>query len=392
MNRIRLTHIFSHFRTLGGVESVLRHHLHRDGPQGIDSSILALFEPGGPVAERVTGLGLTWRHTIASARRRLAAARIDPSTTVVYHNAWGLPFLADLDRAQRRLSLLHSDLPQIRLILKSQPGLVDGLLCVSDTLQAEARNAWPDLASDRIGLVPYPIAPPGDPPARRPLAARPIVCGFVGRVVREQKRVDRLPQLCQALDQSGLDYRFEILGDGPDRVRLERQFQGHPQVLFHGRQQGADYWRILGRWDVVVFVSDYEGLPIALLEALSQGVLPIYPRIGSGGDRYAARVGEDFLYPSGDFSRVPTLLRGLQTAAPATVEALRAASRQLAAPHQGEAYERTFSDFVRSIGERPRISAETFSARPFIGSDYCPFALLRRFYYRGLFARNDRAS
>jgi glycosyltransferase involved in cell wall biosynthesis len=79
--------------------------------------------------------------------------------------------------------------------------------------------------------------------------------------------LEALPAVLRA-QQVGLD----IAGEGELRDELERAAAGLP-VAFRGRIEGpravADYLRSL---DVYVMPSRYEGLPNAMLEALSCGV------------------------------------------------------------------------------------------------------------------------
>lgn len=390
MNQIRLTHYFTFCRSLGGVESILRRHLTRDLSSGIESKILAFFEPEQFTSARIGCLGLTWRDCVASARRKFRHALREAQPGVaLYHNSWGLPFLADLDKATRRISLIHTDAPNIAQLFASGEGLVDGIMCVSNQLAAQARRSLPLLDASRITVLPYPISAPHQTAHHSPMQNRPVVCGFVGRVIKEQKRVDRLPRLCETLDRNKIDYRFEILGDGPMRKGLEQRFRENPKIVFHGRKEGDAYWQALGGWDAAIFVSDYEGLPISLLEALSQGVLPIYPSIQSGGDPYTAKVRPDLLYPPEDFESVANVLKMLQKTPEQEIRSLREVCRRLAAPHCGDSYERAFAQFVQQIAEWPRISSSEMPPRPFHLSDYCPFAALRRFHYRGFFRRND---
>ena len=60
-----------------------------------------------------------------------------------------------------------------------------------------------------------------------------------------------------------------------------------PTGLFHGRKSGDEYYSVLSGWDFITSVSDYEGLPISMLEAFSTGY-SARPAIGCGGDEYAA--------------------------------------------------------------------------------------------------------
>lgn len=390
MNPITLTHFFTFYSKLGGVETLLKRHLANDARWDIDPNVLAFFEPDPKDNPKVTGVGLTWRDCVISARSKTHAKRREtPPDVALYHNFWGIPFLADLDRTSRRIALLHSDWPGINATLKAQRGLVDGVMCVNDVLQQQIIDQIPDLSSDRVVVLPLPINDSPIVPEHQPLQKRPIVCGFSGRVVKAQKRVDRLPRLCESLDRIGLDYRFEILGDGPEKNWLEGQFSGNPKVRIHGRRSGDEYWKILSSWDVIVFMSDYEGLPISLLEAFSLGILPIFPQIQSGGDRYARSVRSDFLYPPDDFDHVARVLQGLKSASNESVSELREKAKGLAESHRGDAYLKAYGDFVREIVDQPQISPLQFPKRPFYWSDYLPFAAMRRFYYRGFYNRND---
>ena len=71
---VEVIHVFTHFRSLGGVESILRRHLEHDKEQELSTRIVALFEPAGEVMDRVEGAGLTWRSTLREAREAFRRA------------------------------------------------------------------------------------------------------------------------------------------------------------------------------------------------------------------------------------------------------------------------------------------------------------------------------
>jgi glycosyltransferase involved in cell wall biosynthesis len=183
-----------------------------------------------------------------------------------------------------------------------------------------------------------------------------LVLGFSSRLIVEQKRVDRLPGLCARLDEAGLAYRFEFLGEGPDRPWLEQQFPDRSRFVFHGCKVGPDYWRVLGEWDAVVSLSDYEGTPLSLLEAMSMGAVPIYPRLGSGGDDYATRVRPDLLYQPGDLAEVARIARNLAGLANDEMQVLRGRCEHAVASHLGDNYLTGFAKHIRKVLTLPRIS------------------------------------
>ena len=97
-----------------------------------------------------------------------------------------------------------------------------------------------------------------------PTAPLPGVIGFVGRLSPEKG-----PEIfCRAAACSGVDARWEIFGDGPLRVALQREY-GHA-VLFHGFL--SDTRQLWPRLGLLVISSFAEGLPMVALEAMAAGI------------------------------------------------------------------------------------------------------------------------
>lgn len=378
MTPLRLRHCFTHYRSLGGVQSMLQRHLQGDGDCGLNSDCVAYFDPRDAGEERVVGLGLRWHHNFSQARGRWRQ-RVPPhGGLAAYHNCWGMAGFADLDGAGRRLGVLHSDWPGLPRQVAGLRPHADGLLCVSHPLLRMVGDVWRGFPSERLGFLPYPVRVPPHPPAQRPRGGRPLVLGYCGRLVSEQKRVERLPVLAAHLEQAGVAHEWEVLGEGPELPRLRAATRDRPHWRFLGRQSGSAYWAPLERWDFIVFVSDFEGLPIALLEALSVGVIPLMPAIGSGADEYLRAIDAGLLYPPLDW---PAAVRQVQRCGalpePALAK-LRAAGVEVTRPHWGDAYLRTFASFAAGLAALPRLSACPPPARRWRSADLWPFALLRR--------------
>ena len=381
---LSLTHFALFLQSLGGLQSILRHHLAHDATRAIDPRFLIFFDPPGGTADaRIHPLGLTGWSSIAETRRRVGARLGErPTDVAIYHDFWALPFVADLDRASRRLGMVLCPIPFVLRILRHNLDLLDGVLCLGEPTVEAIRHALPAYPPERLHWVGVPIPTPDPVEPRPPLGGRPFVLGYSGRLEKAVKRVDRLPRLLRRLQEAGLDVRLELLGEGPAREWLTRELGSGARVVFHGRQSGGAYWRVLGGWDAIVYVSDAEGFGIALLEGMSVGALPLYPAIDGGADAYVRAVRPDLVYRPDDFDHVARVVRGLREATDAEVDALRERCRTLVAPHLGDAYETRFSEFVRRVTALPRISRETFGGRPFYLSDHWPLGILQRVYPR----------
>jgi glycosyltransferase involved in cell wall biosynthesis len=387
---MRLSHFFTYYRSLGGVQSILKRHHTSDAKRGHEPDFLFAFEPNDFDEPDIAGLGFGGGQSIRSMRATFANhSRRFTDSVAICHNMWGLQFLADLMPAQRRVGLLHSDWPELRPHLESQRGLLDGVLCVSNALVDLVSGCLPDLAkANRLQLIPYPIDGLAAMPERTPLAKRTVVIGWVGRMQTEQKRVERLPALVKALESAGIDFRFELLGDGPRQTWLEQQLPSD-RTIFHGRKSGDDYASVLRGWDFITSVSDYEGLPISMLEAFSAGVLPLCPAIGSGGDEYAAKLGDEFVWDTFNFAQAAAKLKSILAKPEAALGQARAEARALTGCHSEAGYFRTFDEFVQRIADEPRAAAERLANRPFYFSDRLPFGLMTRLWPSGCTRRNE---
>lgn len=104
---------------------------------------------------------------------------------------------------------------------------------------------------------------------------------YAARLEKAQKRADLLIPLIALLNDSELDYELNIAGNGTYYNKLEKYIQEQhltAKVKLHGAlsyDAMKDFWK---RNDIFINLSDIEGMPVSLLEAMSWGVVPIATR------------------------------------------------------------------------------------------------------------------
>ena len=118
--------------------------------------------------------------------------------------------------------------------------------------------------------------------AKRRLGISPEywVVGTVGRL-DPVKRLDIFLAAAREIANSEPNAKFVIAGEGGEEQtlrRLARDLHVDDQVLFLGHRD--DVFDVLRAMDVLVFCSDHEGLPMALLEALYLGVTIVARPVG----------------------------------------------------------------------------------------------------------------
>jgi len=158
-----------------------------------------------------------------------------------------------------------------------------------DVAASIARHADPRVP---VRVVLNGIEPPLSPDPEAVARAR-AACGaadgaaLVGTVavLRRQKRLDLWLEAAGAILAEVPEARFVLVGDGPLRDELESEAAAlriAGRVHFAGLQEDVTPW--LAAMDLFLTSSEFEGLPLALLEAMSVGLPVVVTRVGGVGE------------------------------------------------------------------------------------------------------------
>lgn len=135
-----------------------------------------------------------------------------------------------------------------------------------------------DVEAEKIVVVPPCVEIPAE--AVRCRQKLPLRFGAIGRMV-DAKDYPTLIRAYAKFMESGTKSELVFLGDGPERLRLERmaaELGVGQSVQFPGFQTDVNGW--LKSMDIVVFSSIREGIPVAMLEAMAVGVPVVATRVG----------------------------------------------------------------------------------------------------------------
>lgn len=152
-------------------------------------------------------------------------------------------------------------------------------VAVSEYLSSRAREKFP--YAD-VRTIPCGVSIPDRRVSTSAYGFRVV---FSGRLVYEQKRTDlvvsALIQACQRNDRVDA----VVLGDGPERSTMEtavREAGLEHRIQFRGRLAPCDVTAELLQAHAILLMSDYEGLPVSILEGMACGLVPVVRRIVSG--------------------------------------------------------------------------------------------------------------
>ena len=158
----------------------------------------------------------------------------------------------------------------------------------------------------------------------------------VGRLVAQKDHATLIRAFARL--QAVVPSRLLILGEGPERQRLEALARGlavHDRIVFHG--YATNPFPLISCADLFVLSSRFEGMPNVLLEALACG-LPIVSTDCPHGPAEILKDGRfGTLAPVGDCQRLAQeMARSLN--APRNADRQRARARQFDAEHIAQLY------------------------------------------------------
>jgi glycosyltransferase involved in cell wall biosynthesis len=259
--------------------------------RGIPVEVMS-FELENPMAadfqkQNIPVTGMDRRRMIFEDRLKIILqnlARFRPTVVVSTLGAVSFEVLRYLPKGIFRIGMGQSDDPVVYEMMRHYAPWMDLAAMVSKTM-AQKAEAMPEFA--RVSVVYLPLGVPMSPEGNMAQTGlhRPLQILYLGRLAREQKRVHLFPQILEQLKASGIPFHWTIAGDGPDKAALEQTMKGAPpeqNVSFAGPIRYAGVPALLKQHDLYLLASDFEGLPLSLLEAMGAGLVPVVSHLPSG--------------------------------------------------------------------------------------------------------------
>jgi len=218
-------------------------------------------------------------------------------------------------------AFLPREIPRIALVHSITPSTYRGARAMRDYLHATigvSRRIRKDLVKlcgfppDNTFCIPNGLDPrPFSECPRTDAGDGPLRVLSCGRIEDISKGVFWIPEIVKKAFARGLDMRLTVAGDGPDRAELQRRINSsglRPITEFRGWVQREDLPRLYAEHDVFLFTSRFEGLGVALIEAMAAGCVPLATRIRGVTDFVIEDGRTGFLFPSGKTEAAARLL------------------------------------------------------------------------------------
>jgi glycosyltransferase involved in cell wall biosynthesis len=279
--------VVADFLISGGVTTFIRNLCSGLREIGVQTKLpVVVFERTDPSEARampdceVHALDRTMPRAIREDRLAVAhriLGSLQPSGVIAALGMWSFEMLRYIPSGVARIAMVQSDDPLVYRTLQPYRPYLDHLVGVSPQITRRAVSEF-GFPREIVQTIPYGV-PYRDLPRPHRAETKTLRLLYLGRIIEEQKRVSRLVELVYALDQYAVPFRLTIAGEGPARADLQNRLGSHPQVRFTGQVPCDKVPELLVRHDFFVLLSDYEGMPLGILEAAGYGVVPVVGKL-----------------------------------------------------------------------------------------------------------------
>jgi glycosyltransferase involved in cell wall biosynthesis len=211
-------------------------------------------------------------------------ARFQPTVVVTTLGATSFEVLRYLPKGIFRVAMAQSHDLGVYGLLKHYTPWMDSMVVVSAAMK-QTVEAIPEFSRVPVLNLPYGVPICSDAELPRRDFKQPLRILYLGRLEQEQKRVRLFPEILRQLRESGMPFHWTIAGEGSERSFLEANLKSdspEQSISFAGPVRYAEVPALLKQHDIYLLASDYEGLPLSLLEAMGCGVVPVVSDLESG--------------------------------------------------------------------------------------------------------------
>jgi glycosyltransferase involved in cell wall biosynthesis len=249
--------------------------------------------------------------------------------------------------------ILHGDFDYYYDLAIKQQEVIDVFITVSELIHEKLQALLPSRLTD-IHHVPYGV--PMAPRARAPESG-PLRLLYAGRLEQVQKRVFDLPGIDRLLQERNAEVVWTVAGGGPHEAELRSRWEESPRVRFVGVLSNRETLELMASQDVFVLPSEAEGLPLALLESMSAGMVPVVSDLPSGVREVVVHEVTGYLCAVGDAAAFAETIARLAADREGLERVSRAAREMIADDYdvrrQARSYQDLFGEWSRLRRQKP---------------------------------------
>ena len=283
MDNYSVTHVLKN--DLGGITSLIRNLIEYRGTGALPQKIILLRIAENPFAafdgNLIDGVDTSffdfdnrnnWYHSFNKLRECIG----NEKGVLISNDMYDLLMLSYYTIPKKVIQIVH-DAYNVKLAIQFE-GVIDQFICHSYFYFEVLRQLLPERRSD-IHFISYGIPIIKNPEER--ISEDQLKLVFVGRHDRA-KGVYDLFEIDKILKENNVLAKWLILGRGPETEGVKHQWAGESNNEFYTAKSSEEIIELCMQQDIMVFPTKFEGFPVAMVEAMSVGCVPVVSDLPGG--------------------------------------------------------------------------------------------------------------
>ncbi len=203
---------------------------------------------------------------------KLAKLLPDCEALIIAHDWLELGMVSNLGLQNPAVQILHGNYDYYyNLSLKNQ-NVIDEFICVSPVIEKKLMKILSDKKVDSVQYCRFPV--PDAYSINKQNEKLKIVYAS-GNLDDDNKQFSIIPQINNLLKEKGVEVEWIIVGKGKTKSEVFDLMNSNYGILHFDHLQNDDLLKILATADIFILPSLQEGFPVAVVEAMKAGLVPI---------------------------------------------------------------------------------------------------------------------
>ncbi|MEO8414413.1 MAG: glycosyltransferase family 4 protein [Ginsengibacter sp.] len=200
-------------------------------------------------------------------------SKLLPNDTVVIiaHDWLELGMVSNLGLQNPVVHFLHGDFDYYYALAKRHVHSIDQFIAISPVIDEKLSSVLPERRQD-IHYCRFPV--PSIDVDKKENDVLKIFYG-VRSLTEERKQFKILPLIKEQLDPTGIDVQWTVVGAGMEKEQIQKLMRGGKGLSIYPALSNEAFIKELQCHDLFLLPSLQEGFPVAVVEAMKAGLVPL---------------------------------------------------------------------------------------------------------------------
>lgn len=303
MSAIKVYHF--HNGSGGGVLSVIKNLLRYSSNTSIENHVIFTINKDlvpeyempkleGAVTQQIFYYSAKWNFYYTC--KGLSKLLPDEIAVIVAHDWLELGMMSNLGLQNPVVQVVHGNYDYYYNLAQKHSNTIDGFICISPVIFKKLCDLLPDREKE-IKYCRFPV-PAGKALQKNNQNLKIFYC--VRSLEDKNKQFALLPWINENLQAAGLKLDWTIVGNGLAKQEVKQMMNDHHTVSVFHSLTNEEVIDLLTQHDLFILPSLKEGFPVAVVEAMKAGLVPLVTNWENAAEELIVQGETGFYFETGD--------------------------------------------------------------------------------------------